>query len=71
MFSVQEIGLGKAILVKFYPRQVPFPQEKQKRLEELLEKVIWEAAKEEEKKEWQDLWMEKVKDMLLGKKAIG
>lgn len=69
-FQFRRLDKGEAILVKFYPRQVPFPEEKQKRLAELLEKVIWEAAKKEERKEFQDLWMEKVKDMLLGKKAI-
>ena len=61
---------GKAVLVKFYPRQIPFPEGKGKRLGERLEKVIWEAAKEEERKEFQELWMEKVEDMLLGKKEI-
>ncbi len=61
---------GKAVLIKFYPRKVPFPEGKVKRLGELLEKVIWEAAKEEERKAFQELWMEKVEDMLLGKKEI-
>jgi hypothetical protein len=69
-FEFKRLDENKAVLVKFYPREVPFPQEKQKRLAELLEKVIWEAAKVEERKEFQELWMEKVKDMLLERKEI-
>jgi hypothetical protein len=49
---------------------VPFSLEKKERLQELLEKVIWEAAKEKEKKEFQNLWMENVKLMLVEKKDI-
>lgn len=69
-FEFRRLDDGKAVLVKFYPGEVPFPEEKGKRLGELLEKVIWEAAKEGERKEFQELWMEKVKDMLLGRKEI-
>jgi hypothetical protein len=69
-FEFRRLDEDKAVLVKFYPREVPFPKEKQERLAELLEKVIWEAAKEEERKEFQELWMEKVRDMLLGRKEI-
>ena len=35
-----------------------------------MEKVIWEAAKEDERREFQDLWMEKVGDMILERKGI-
>jgi hypothetical protein len=49
---------------------IPFSEEKGKRMGELLEKVIWEAAREEEKGEFQGLWTEKVKDMLLEEKDI-
>ena len=45
-------------------------EEKLDRLSELLEKVIWEAAKEKEIKEFQDLWMEKVESIALSKKEI-
>jgi len=69
-FEFRRLDDGKAVLVKFYPGEVPFPEEKGKRSGELLEKVIWEAAKEGERKEFQELWMEKVKDMLLGRKEI-
>ena len=69
-FEFRRLDSGKAVLVKFYPREVPFSAEKAKRLGELLEKVIWEAAKEEEKREFQELWMGRVKDMLLAEKGI-
>ena len=69
-FEFRRLDNGRAVLVKFYPREVPFPEEKVKRLGELLEGVLWEAVKEEERKEFQELWLEKVKDMLLGRKEI-
>ena len=40
------------------------------RMKELLEKVIWEAAREEEKREFQELWTGKVKNILLAQKGI-
>ncbi len=69
-FEFRRLDNGKAVLVKFYPQQVPFPKEKAKRLGELLEQVIWGAAKEEQRREFQELWLEKVKDMLLENKEI-
>ena len=69
-FEFRRLDNDKAVLVNFYPRQVPFPEKQGKRLGELLEKVIWEASKDEERKEFQKLWMEKVKTMLLDRKEI-
>lgn len=69
-FEFRRLDTDKAALVKFYPQEVPFPEGKAKRLGELLEKVIWEAARDEERKECQKLWMEKVEDMLLRKNEI-
>ena len=69
-FEFKRLDNGKAVWAKFYPRQIPFPEDKAKRLGELLEKVIWEAAKDDEKREFQELWMGKVKDMLLEEKGI-
>ena len=69
-FEFRRLDTGKAILIKFYPQEVPFPEGKSKRMTELLEKVIWEAAKEEEKREFQELWMGRVRDMLLEEKGI-
>jgi hypothetical protein len=39
-------------------------------MKELLEKVIWEAANDQEQREFQDLWMERVKLMIVGRKDI-
>ncbi|MEK6646592.1 MAG: hypothetical protein AABY84_07955 [Candidatus Firestonebacteria bacterium] len=69
-FEFKRLDNNKTVLVKFYPWAIPFPDEKKEKLGELLEKVIWEAAKEEEKKEFQNLWMEKVKNMLIERKEI-
>ncbi len=69
-FEFRRLDNGKAVLVKFYPQQIPFSAEKAKQLAELLEKVIWEAAKKEERKEFQELWMGRVRDMLLEEKGI-
>ncbi len=69
-FEFKRLDSGKAALVKFYPRQIPFPKDKAKRLGELLEKVICEAARDEEKREFQELWTGKVRDMLLEEKEI-
>jgi hypothetical protein len=66
-FEFRRSASAQSVLVKFYPHKIPFPEEKNKRLGELLEKVIWEAAKEVEQREFQDLWMTKVKDMLVTK----
>ena len=69
-FEFTRTDSGESVLIKFYPRKVPFPNEKQKQLGELLEKVVWEAAKEEERKAFQDLWMEKVRTMVCLKEGI-
>lgn len=69
-FEFRRLDNSKAVLAKFYPQQIPFSEEKAQRLGELLEAVIWEAAKEPQKKEFQELWMEKVKNMLLEEKGI-
>ena len=69
-FEFKRLDSGKAVLIKFYPRQIPFSEDKAKRLGELLEKVIWEAARDDEKREFQELWMGRVRDMLLAAKDI-
>jgi hypothetical protein len=69
-FEFRRLDNGRAVLVKFYPQQIPFPEEKARRLGGLLEKILWEAAREEERKEFQELWMGKVKDMLLEGKGM-
>ena len=62
-FRFKRIDNNKSILVKLSPKNIDFPAKKAGRLSELLEKVIWEAAKENEIEEFRDLWMEKVKNI--------
>ena len=69
-FEFRRLDNGRAVLVKLDPQQVPFPEEKARRLGGLMEKVLWEAARGEEKAEFEDLWMGKVKDMLVEEKGI-
>ncbi len=70
-FEFKRSDTGQVVLVKFYPHKIPFAEEKSQRLAVLLEKVIWEAAKKDERREFQDLWMAKVEDMLVKKNDIG
>ena len=69
-FEFKRLDTNKAVLVKFYPQQIPFTPEKARRMGELMERVLWEAARKEEKAEFQELWMGKVKGMLLEAKDI-
>lgn len=64
-FKFTRLDNGKSALVNFYPQRIPFAAEKAEELSRLMEPVIWDAATEEEKKRFQDLWMEKVENMLL------
>lgn len=69
-FEFSRVDNGQAVLVKFYPQRIPFPEEKARRLNQLMTPVLWEAASEVERKQFQELWMAKVEDMLLERKEI-
>jgi hypothetical protein len=69
-FEFRRIDTGAAVLVRFSPRLVPFPQEKGRRMGELMEKVVWDAAGLEERAEFQELWMGKVRAMLVDRTGI-
>jgi hypothetical protein len=69
-FEFRRVDTGRAVLVKFTPRAIPFAPEKARRMGELMEKVVWDAAQPQERAEFQALWMEKVRAMLLEKKGI-
>ena len=69
-FKFQRLDNKKTVTVKLYPDKIPFTADKAKRLQALMPKVIWEAARQDELKEFQDLWMEKVRQMLVEKKDI-
>jgi hypothetical protein len=59
-FQFRRVDHNRSVFIKYFPRRVPFSQEKAVRLGELMEKVIWEATLPGELAEFQDLWMEKV-----------
>jgi hypothetical protein len=69
-FELRRTDTGAAVLVKFSPRLIPFPAEKGRRMSELMEKVVWEAAQPAESAEFRQLWMEKVRMMLVEKQGI-
>lgn len=69
-FEFRRLDTGQAVLVRFYPQRIPFPEEKAKQLSQLLQPVVWEAASEQEIKQFQGLWMEKVEHMLLEREGI-
>jgi hypothetical protein len=66
-FEFGRLDTGRTVLVKFYPQQIPFSTEKGMRMGQLMEKVLWEADSGDEKKEFQELWTGKVRDMLEAK----
>lgn len=67
-FEFKRIDNNKTVLVKFFPSLIPSPAKN--KLGELMEKVIWESASREEVKEFQRLWIEKIKNMLIEDKGI-
>lgn len=69
-FDFSRIDNGSLVSVRFYPRRIPHSGEDETRKSRLMEKVIWEAAREEEIKEFQRLWLKKVEDVL-SEKDIG
>jgi hypothetical protein len=69
-FEFGRLDNEKTVSVEFSPNKVPFAQEKANRLDKLMGKVLGEVAAEDELKEFQDLWIEKVRDMLFERKAI-
>lgn len=69
-FEFRRLDTQKAVRVEFLPALIPFPPEKAKRMGGLMEKVLWDAAKQEEREEFQSLWMEKVSGMLIEEKGI-
>ncbi len=69
-FDFKRLDNNRTVCVTYHSGKIPFAREKAARLGELLEKVVWEAAKKDEKIEFQNLWMEKVRDMLVEEKEM-
>jgi len=69
-FEFKRMDREQSVLISFYPGKIPFPTDKSMRIKELLEKVIWETADNREQREFQVLWIEKVKLMIADRKDI-
>ncbi len=69
-FKFIRLDNTKAIMVKFIPGMIPFPEEKSHRLGILMGRVLSGNANSEETDEFRDLWMEKVEAMLVNRKGI-
>lgn len=69
-FAFKRHDTNRRVLLKLYPQKLPTLGQRQTRMGELLEKVIWEAARKEEIKEFQDLWMERVERIVLNEENI-
>ncbi|MBE0428461.1 MAG: hypothetical protein IBX61_01125 [Thermoleophilia bacterium] len=63
-------GAGREVLVRFFPWAIPFPEEKGRRAGELMPAVVAGTASKEERREFQDIWMEKIRLMLIERKEI-
>jgi len=70
VFEFKRLDNGRSVTVRFLPWEIPFPEEKAKRLGEVMEKVLWEAAKGPEARELKDLWIEKVRGMIIDRNGI-
>ncbi len=69
-FDFKRLDNGASVLVKFYPQRVPYPPEKAIKISPLMKKVLFDQADETEKKELQDLFIDKVEVMLVERKDI-
>lgn len=61
---------GSKVLARFRPENIPFPPSKGQRTGKLLQKIVWGAAKEDEKEEFRRLWSEKIEIILIEEKGI-
>ena len=69
-FEFKRLDNEARVLVRFYPQKIPYPTEKARKMNELMKKVLWDRASDAEKKELQDLFIGKVRVMLVERKEI-
>lgn len=69
-FKFARVDSSKSIIVKLFPDRFPADLGKELADGRLLEKIIWEATTQEEKEKFQNLWMRKIKTILVDKKGI-
>lgn len=63
-FEFKRNDNGKKVTISFLPQNIPVSPEESNEINELIQKVLWGAAKKEEVTRFQDLWMKKIKRML-------
>ena len=66
----ERLDTGRIVQTRFRPGLIPFPEEKGKMLADLMKLVVSGAAGDEQRTRFQDLWMEKIELMAVGKTDI-
>lgn len=69
-FRFERLDTGAAVMVKFYPWLVSLPEKAGKRLAALMGPVVAGEASDEERHEFQELWLEKIRGMVIDHKEI-
>ena len=69
-FEFKRLDNKARVLVKFFPQNIPYPAEKAVKLNQFMKMVLFDQADETEKKELQDLFISKVKVMVVERKDI-
>jgi hypothetical protein len=70
-FRFERVDTGAAVMVRFYPWLVPFPEDSGKRLAALMGPVVAGEAGDEDRREFQRFWQEKIRGMVVDRKEIG
>jgi len=70
-FRFRRADTGAAVLVRFYPWLIPFPEESGQRLAALMGPAVSGAADDGTRQEFQELWLEKIRAMIIERKEIG
>ena len=63
-FQFKRLDTGESVLAKFSSQRIPFSAEKALQMGKLFQPVLWEAATAAQRRQFQDLWMEKIQGML-------
>ncbi|MBM3708485.1 MAG: hypothetical protein FJW69_09185 [Actinobacteria bacterium] len=69
-FKFTRIDNRKSVTAKLFPGRFPYDQEAEQSVGKLLEKIIWEAASDEEKENFKSLWIKKIINIVVDKKDI-
>jgi len=69
-FHFERLDTGNAVVVKFHPWLIPYPEEKAKQLARLMQLVVMGAADADECREFQNLWTDKIRAMVIEHEEI-